>query len=108
MIPDSDISASETHVNYVPAGARINSQAGWYTNDKSRSQDWIQVDLGEKKHVIKVATQVRNVLGVKLPLNGTESFMKYIIYMLIILMILLNLLCVFIKVSFVRTFFFRK
>lgn len=93
MIPDSDISASETHVNYVPAGARINSQAGWYTNDKSRSQDWIQVDLGEKKHVTKVATQVRNVQGVKLPLNGTESSMNYIIHMFIIRMVLLNLLC---------------
>lgn len=93
MIPDSDISASETHVNYVPAGARINSQAGWYTNDKSRSQDWIRVDLSEKKHVTKMATQVRIVHGVKLPLNDTESFMKYIIYLLIIRMVLLNLLC---------------
>lgn len=75
MIPDSAISASETHVNYVPAGARIDSQAGWYTNDKSRSQDWIQVDLGEKKHVTKVATQVRIVHSVMLPLDNTYNFM---------------------------------
>ncbi|XP_062603696.1 uncharacterized protein LOC134265494 [Saccostrea cucullata] len=56
-ISDSSITASESHVNYSPAGARINSQTGWYTNDKSVSHDWIQVDLGEKKYVTKIATQ---------------------------------------------------
>lgn len=58
VVPDSAISASETHVNYSPAGARLGSLAGWYTNDKPRSRDWVQVDLGQKKHVTKVATQV--------------------------------------------------
>ncbi|XP_061167699.1 uncharacterized protein LOC133176605 [Saccostrea echinata] len=56
-ISDSAITASESHVNYSPAGARINSKTGWYTNDKSVSHDWIQVDLGEKKYVTKLATQ---------------------------------------------------
>ena len=58
VVPDAAISASETHVNYSPAGARLGSLAGWYTNDKPRSRDWVQVDLGQKKHVTKVATQV--------------------------------------------------
>jgi hypothetical protein len=62
-LSDSSITASESQPGYGPEHARLDNSQGWYTPERSSSQDFLQIDTGSLHYITKVATQVcQNVL----------------------------------------------
>lgn len=57
-IADSSITASESQPGYGPEHARLDNGQGWYTPERSSSQDFLQIDTGSLHYITKVATQV--------------------------------------------------
>ena len=60
VIPDSQLTASSyLDVHFQAAYGRLNGNrgGGWCASEPSRTDDWLQVDLGKTFHVCAVATQ---------------------------------------------------
>lgn len=53
-IPDAQISGHLTFGTFLPWEGRLGSSTGWVGNDTG---SWLQIDLGEPRHVFAVATQ---------------------------------------------------
>jgi len=56
-IPNSAITSSESQAGRGPENARLDNGQGWYTNEKTDSRDYLQINLGGLFYVTKIATQ---------------------------------------------------
>ncbi|XP_022083727.1 retinoschisin-like isoform X2 [Acanthaster planci] len=56
-IPDANISASSMYGGWPPQAARLNGDSAWSTATMNGSNQWIEVDLGERTVVSGVITQ---------------------------------------------------
>ncbi|KAL9978251.1 hypothetical protein ACROYT_G015748 [Oculina patagonica] len=56
-IPDKQMTASTYYSGYKPANGRLNKAGSWCTKTPSRTDEWLQVDLGQIFEVCGVGTQ---------------------------------------------------